>query len=155
MSALEPAIYITTATASGGRAGRVSTADGTLDLDLVMPSAVYDMLPEEMQEAPSTSDRPRVDPEMLFAAGYAGCFISALRYTALSMGVDASKASVASSVALKPGSNGAAFKLGVQLEIDLPDIDKETGRKIVDGAHKICPYSAAVRNNIEVDLALK
>ncbi len=102
-----------------------------------------------------TRERPRVDPEMLFAAGYAGCFISALRYTALSIGVDASKASVASSVALKPGSNGAAFKLGVRLEIDLPGIEKETGQKIVNGAHKICPYSAAVRDNIDVDLALK
>lgn len=155
MSALEPAIYVTTATASGGRAGRVSTSDGTLDLDLVMPSAVYDMLPAEMQEAPADTDRPRVDPEMLFAAGYAGCFISALRYTALSMDIDASQASVAASVALKPGSNGAAFKLGVKLEIDLPGVDQDAGQKIVNGAHKICPYSAAVRDNIEVDLALK
>ncbi|MGI9503105.1 MAG: Ohr family peroxiredoxin [Geminicoccaceae bacterium] len=155
MSALDRAIYITTATASGGRAGRVSTTDGTPDLDLVMPSVVYDMLSEEMQEVPASSDRARVDPEMLFAAGDAGCFISAIRYTALGMGIDASKASVESSVALKPGSDGAAFKLGVRLEVDLPGTNKETGQKIIDGAHKICPYSAAVKDNIEVDLVLR
>ncbi len=64
-------------------------------------------------------------------------------------------ASNASSVSLKPGSNGAAFKLGLRLETGLPDINKETGQKSVDGAHKICPFLAAVRNNIAVDLALK
>lgn len=154
MSALEPTIYKTQATAEGGRAGRVRSADGTLDVDLVVPEVIFGALPPQMQEVPPPSDRPRVDPEKLFAAGYAGCFLSALRFVALQQEIDASGASVSVSVALKPGSGGAAFVLGVAIEVALPGIPVEDAERVVAAAHRICPYSAAVKGNIDVDVSL-
>ena len=40
--------------------------------------------------------------------------------------------------------------------MELPDaVDEETGRKLVEQAHQVCPYSNATRGNIEVDLVIE
>ncbi len=55
--------YTAEATSSGGREGRVRTADGAIDLALSMPKEL------------GGSGRPgATNPEQLFAAGYAACF---------------------------------------------------------------------------------
>ena len=43
-----------------------------------------------------------------------------------------------------------------QLRVELPDsVDATIGRKLVDQAHQVCPYSNATRGNIEVDLVVE
>ena len=59
-------LYEIKASATGGRAGRVTSGDGVLDLQLALPKG----LGGPGGELPN--------PEMLFAAGYAACFQSAL-----------------------------------------------------------------------------
>jgi osmotically inducible protein OsmC len=45
------------------------------------------------------------------------------------------------------------FTVGVSLEVTLPDVDDaELAKKIVAGAHRVCPYSNATRGNIDVEL---
>jgi organic hydroperoxide reductase OsmC/OhrA len=40
--------------------------------------------------------------------------------------------------------------------VELPDsVDEATGRKLVEQAHQVCPYSNATRGNIEVDLVIE
>lgn len=59
-------LYTATATATGGRQGRVRSADGVLDLPLAMPKEL------------GGADGAATNPEQLFAAGYAACFENAL-----------------------------------------------------------------------------
>ena len=40
------------------------------------------------------------------------------------------------------------------LDCFLPGVDVETGEKIVNEAHEVCPYSRATRDNIDVTLNL-
>ena len=62
--------YTATATATGGgRDGHTRTEDGTIDLDLAVP--------KEMG-----GDGNGANPEQLFAAGYAACFMGAMRFYA-------------------------------------------------------------------------
>jgi osmotically inducible protein OsmC len=40
------------------------------------------------------------------------------------------------------------------LNVSLPGIDRQTAQSLVDGAHRRCPYSKAVRGNINVETNL-
>src|SRR5438067_13495792 len=78
----EPTIYQTSATATGdGRNGRSRSVDGVLDVDLATP--------KELGGAGGATN-----PELLFAAGYAACFHSALKLVARKSGVELSDSAV-------------------------------------------------------------
>lgn len=68
------------------------------------------------------------------------------------MNITADDAVIYSTVGLIPIANGR-FKLGVELDISLPSIaDTQRAADLVRKAHQTCPYSTAVRGNIEVAL---
>ncbi len=46
------------------------------------------------------------------------------------------------------------FGLAVRLEVTIPDLPREQAQALLEAAHQICPYSNAVRGNIDVELAL-
>jgi organic hydroperoxide reductase OsmC/OhrA len=48
------------------------------------------------------------------------------------------------------GQTGAAWFLGAEFNIRVPGVEKEVVEKIAHLAHQICPYSKAVRGNIDV-----
>ncbi|MCY1463450.1 Organic hydroperoxide resistance protein OhrB [compost metagenome] len=52
------------------------------------------------------------------------------------------------------GAIPTGFGIEVELRIDLPGLDREEARAIVDKAHIVCPYSNATRGNIDVTLTL-
>jgi osmotically inducible protein OsmC len=135
------ALYVASATATGGRAGKAVSSDGSLEVTLVPPPELG---------GPGT---PGTNPEQLFAAGYSACFLSALTLVASKRGVDASAATVTADVALN--SEGRAFKLSVALKVAMPGVDPEQAQKFVEVAHEVCPYSNATRGNIDVDLVLQ
>ena len=60
-------VYTAHASATGGREGQVKSNDGLLDVKLITP--------KEMGGAGGG-----VNPEQLFAAGYAACFIGAMKF---------------------------------------------------------------------------
>ncbi|EGG48464.1 MULTISPECIES: organic hydroperoxide resistance protein [Streptomyces] len=135
------ALYTAVATATHGREGRAVTSDGKLDLDLSVP--------REMG-----GDGKGTNPEQLFAAGYAACFASALGAVGRQAKVDVSEAAVTGEVSI--GKQGEGFALAVTLRIELPDgLDQETGRKLVEQAHQVCPYSNATRGNVPVELVVE
>ncbi len=135
------AIYTTAAPSSGGgRDGKVSTPDGLLDQDLKMPPALG---------GPGGA----TNPEQLFAAGYAACFHSALRFVGGAQKLDMSDSEVSATVGI--GLNDAGgFGLAVELDVSLPNLDEASAKAIVDKAHEVCPYSNATRGNIEVTLTV-
>ena len=135
------AIYTAVATATHGREGRAVSSDGKVDLPLAMPVELG-------------GNGAGTNPEQLFAAGYAACFGSALGLVGRNAKVDVSDAAVTAEVGI--GKQGEGFGLKVALRVELPDtVDAETGRKLVEQAHQVCPYSNATRGNIEVDLVIE
>ncbi|MBC9725499.1 organic hydroperoxide resistance protein [Streptomyces sp. TRM68367] len=135
------ALYTAVATATHGREGRAVSSDGVLDLPLGMPVALG-------------GNGQGTNPEQLFAAGYAACFGSALGLVGRQAKVDVSDAAVTAEVGI--GKQGEGFGLAVTLRVELPDsVDEETGRKLIEQAHQVCPYSNATRGNIPVDLAVE
>ncbi|MER6732717.1 organic hydroperoxide resistance protein [Streptomyces puniciscabiei] len=135
------ALYTAVATATHGRDGRAVSSDGRIDLKLAPPV-----------ELGGNGDG--TNPEQLFAAGYAACFGSALGLVGRQAKVDVSDAAVTAEVGI--GKQGEGFGLKVTLRVELPDtVDAETGRKLVETAHQVCPYSNATRGNVEVDLVIE
>ena len=135
-------LYTATATASGGRDGTARSDDGVLDVALSTPKGLG-----------GPGKDGATNPEQLFAAGYAACFDSALRFVARSQGVAVTESAVTAQVGIGPNATGG-FGLEVSLTVSLPGLDREAAQKLVETAHQVCPYSNATRGNIDVKLAL-
>ncbi|MGH3335762.1 MAG: organic hydroperoxide resistance protein [Nocardioides sp.] len=134
-------IYTTSAVASGnGRDGHITSLDGLLAADVRMP-------PELGGQGGATN------PEQLFAAGYAACFHSALKLVAGAEAADTSDSEVVADVSLGALDSGA-FGLAVSLEVSLPALEPADAKALVERAHEVCPYSNAVRGNVEVSLSV-
>ncbi|MET7633163.1 MULTISPECIES: organic hydroperoxide resistance protein [unclassified Streptomyces] len=135
------ALYTAVATATHGREGRAVTSDGKLDLQLAIPVEMG-------------GSGQGTNPEQLFAAGYAACFASALGLVGRQVKIDVSDAAVTGEVGI--GKQGEGFGLAVTLRVELPEtVDEATGRKLVEQAHQVCPYSNATRGNIPVELVIE
>jgi len=135
-------IYTAKATATGGRNGHVNSQNGALDADV--------RVPKEMG-GPSGA---YLNPEILFAAGYAACFDSALSLIIRNEKVQTGTTVVTADVSIGKTDNGG-FGLAVTLEVEVPGVDKSKAEELVNKAHMVCPYSNATRGNIEVQLIVK
>lgn len=138
---LDAPLYQTSATATGGREGRVATADGTFHAWLDQPADLG-------------GRGQGNNPEQLFASAYAACFLSAMR-SLRSQGHPPvpAQAQVTASVGIGPRSGGG-FCLSVALSVSLPDMDRIAAEALMTAAHAICPYSHAIRDNVAVTLTL-
>jgi lipoyl-dependent peroxiredoxin len=134
-------LYTAEATAHGGREGKVETSDQKLQLSLDIP--------KEMGGRGGAG----TNPEQLFAAGYAACFHSAIKFVAGRQRLDTADSTVTARVGIGRTDAGG-FALAVELVIALPKLDREAAQKLADAAHQVCPYSNATRNNIPVTLTL-
>jgi lipoyl-dependent peroxiredoxin len=134
-------LYTAEALSTGdGRNGHARSSDGILDLDVRVP-------PELGGKGGATN------PEQLFAAGFAACFHSALNRVASTMDVDTSDGTVQARVGIG-ATGGGTFGLEVELQVALPNAEREAAEKAVARAHEVCPYSNATRGNIEVTLTV-
>jgi len=134
-------LYTASAVATGdGRNGHVATQDGLIDFDVRMPP-----------ELGGPGGAP--NPELLFAAGYAACFHSALRSVARGTGADVTDSEVVADVSIGSLETGG-FGLAVALEVNLPNVEPAVAQELMEKAHQVCPYSNATRGNIEVTLTL-
>jgi osmotically inducible protein OsmC len=133
--------YRTKATASGGRDGKAVSDDGKLNVKLITPKEL------------GGPGGEATNPEQLFAAGYAACFLSAIKYVARGQKVAISdESAVSASVGVGPRDDGAGFGLDVALQVSLPGLDRAKAEALVEQAHIVCPYSHATRGNINVAL---
>jgi len=133
-------LYTATATATGGRDGRVRTDDGTLDLALTIPKGL------------GGNGAPGANPEQLFAAGYSACFGSALGLVARMQKVSPGPFAITAQVSLDKVDAG--FKLRVELHGRFDDLAREQAEALMAAAHGVCPYSNATRGNIDVTLVV-
>ena len=134
--------YQTAATATGGRDGEARTADGSFTVALSTP--------KELGGAGGSG----ANPEQLFAAGYAACFIGAMKVAGQQLKVKVpADASVTATVGIGPRSEGG-FGITADLSVTLPGLDRADAERLVETAHGICPYSNATRNNVDVGLTV-
>ncbi|WP_026935468.1 organic hydroperoxide resistance protein [Christiangramia echinicola] len=134
-------LYKTKVTTHGGRNGRTRSEDGIIDMELKMPKSM------------GGEGGDYSNPEQLFGAGYSSCYGSALEVVAKKHKVDLGDYSVTAVVKLGQTESGN-LQLSVTLDSYIPGVDVETGEKLVNEAHEICPYSRATRDNIDVTLNL-
>jgi osmotically inducible protein OsmC len=130
-------LYTAKTLSTGGRDGASRSADGRLDVKLSRPG----------------SHGNGTNPEQLFAAGWSGCFISAMELEAkkrkLALPADLS---IDAEVDLC-NAEGAYF-IQVRLNISLPGIERDTAQALIHDTHQTCIYSKATRGNIDVSINL-
>ncbi|KAI8829365.1 hypothetical protein HDU78_005920 [Chytriomyces hyalinus] len=146
VSTIKP-FYTASVSATGGRLGHVKAKSG-FETDMVLP-------PHLKGPGPSATKQ---DPEVLFAAGYASCFLGAVNAAAGQAKVTL-PAGTTISVNAHLGTietNGKGFGLAVDIIGAFPGLDKAKAQQLMDVAHnEICPYSKATRGNIAVNVSVE
>ncbi len=129
----------TSATASGGgRDGKTALDDGSTSFDLIVPKEL------------GGPGGDGLNPETLFALGYAACFMGAMRHYAASQKVMVpGDATVNVSVGIGPPSD-PGFSLDVQIAVSLPGLDPAVAKDLIEGSHKVCPYSHATGGTLDI-----
>jgi Ohr subfamily peroxiredoxin len=118
---------------TGGRNGQARSDDNRLDIALSAPG----------------SNGAGTNPEQLFAAGWSACFIGAMTRAAKEIGI-AMPADVSVAAEVNLGSDEEqGYFLRARLNVSLPGLERATAQSIVDRAHQLCPYSKAIRGNID------
>jgi len=141
MNALQQTMYTGVATSTGGREGTAVSSDGKLNLTLSTPKAL------------GGPGGEGTNPEQLFAAGYSACFLNALKHIASLEKVTLNNnTSVSAEVAIGPVEVG--FGLAVKLLVSMGDTERTLAQSLIEKAHQVCPYSNAIRNNIDVRVEL-
>lgn len=131
------ALYTAHVTSVGGRAGKVTSADGVINLDLRPP--------KEM----GGPGGDYANPELLFAAGYSACFAGAYGHVALAKNMRV-QPEVTVNVTLNKVSDG--FRLSAVIDIRTTGVARKEAEELAEEAHAFCPYSRATRGNIDVKL---
>ncbi|MFL6857459.1 MAG: organic hydroperoxide resistance protein [Allosphingosinicella sp.] len=130
-------LYTARTYTTGGRDGSSRSDDDRLNVKLSSPG----------------SRGEGTNPEQLFAAGWSACFEGAMAVAARNRGVTLpANLAIATEVDLRRGEMG--YSLAARMKIDMPGIDRQSARSLIDEAHELCPYSKATRGNIPVDISL-
>ncbi|KAK9797805.1 hypothetical protein WJX73_009087 [Symbiochloris irregularis] len=136
--ASEAPLFTADATSTGGRDGEVRSADGNFSHHLALPKQLGGKTTPES-----------TNPEQMLAAGFSACFLSALGVTAKQ-----DKLSVPNDTTVKGlvslFQTDGTYKLGVELQIKLPGLSDEEADKLITAADKVCPYSNAMRGNVDI-----
>ena len=133
-------LFTAEAISKGGRSGSVHSPDEMLNVTLGNPL-------EQGAEMRGPS------PEMLFAGAYSACYHGALGNAAKKLGTPVEDSTVRALVSLIEDDQGG-YRLAVELHAQLPGIDRAQAQRIMDEAHKTCPYSKALRGDTSVKLVV-
>ena len=135
-------LYSTRVTATGGRNGSIRSDDGLLDLKLAMPRTLG-------------GKGDATNPEQLFAGGYAACFENALLRVSREARHHFADGDVEVIAEIGLSRNDAgAFVLSAALAVSIAGVDEVTAGQLVARADAICPYSNAIRGNVDVHIAV-
>lgn len=93
-------------------------------------------------------------PEDLFAAGYAACFGSACEFMGTRLKLKPTSVTVQAAVGIGPKPDGG-FGLKVALIATIDGLGQTDAEKLVAAGHSVCPYSNAVKGNVDVTIAVK
>lgn len=105
----------------------------------------------DIRLAPPGSTEIGTNPEQLFAAGWSACFHGAMGLAAHRMKVALPPDTTIDAEVDLCMANGSYF-LRARLNVNLPGMERELMRTLADAAHETCPYSKAIRGNVEVEI---
>jgi Ohr subfamily peroxiredoxin len=122
---------------TGGREGAARSSDGRLDIRLSSPGGAGS----------------GTNPEQLFAAGWSAYFEGAMGIAARKL-----KLTLPPDLAIDAEvdlclADGGYF-LQARLNVSLPGVEREVAQALVDAAHQTCPYSKAIRGNVDAVITL-
>jgi lipoyl-dependent peroxiredoxin len=138
MTQIERVLYTAKTHTTGGRENGVSrSSDGRLDVKLSTPGG------------PGAG----ANPEQLFAAGWSACFEGAMALAARKMKI-ALPADMAIDAEVDLCLTDGAYFLQARLNVSLPGLEREVAQALTDAAHQTCPYSKAIRGNVDVAINL-
>lgn len=138
--------YTASATSTGGRHGKVESSDGAINLSTTEP-----------KELGGEGEAGKTNPEQLFAAGYAACFSSAAKLAAETMGIDVADGAlkVTSHVSLGKDKADGGFGIKVKIELQAEGVEEEAKNRLIQKANELCPYSKAIKGNVDVELVTR
>ena len=136
MTTPEKVLYTARTHTTGGREHGVSrSSDGRLDIRLSTPGTAGS----------------GTNPEQLFAAGWSACFEGAMGIAARKMRVTVpDDMAIDAEVDLNLADGG--YFLRARLNISLPGLPRDVAQALADTAHQTCPYSKAIRGNVDVTI---
>ena len=126
------------AISKGGRSGTIQTPDRLLNVTLGNPLE-------------KGAEKRGPSPELLFAGAYSACYHGALSNAAKKLGTPSGDSTVRALVSLIEDDEGG-YRLAVELHAKLPEADRAQVQRIMEEAHKTCPYSKALRGDTSVKL---
>ena len=133
-------LFTAEAASIGGRSGSIHTPDALLNFTLGNP-----LEPGMETQGPN--------PELLFAAAYSACYHGAVINAAKKFGTSVVGSTVRALVSLLEDDEGG-YSLAVTLHAHIPDADRAQVKRIMEAAHRTCPYSKAMRGEVSVNLVV-
>ena len=133
-------LFTAEAISKGGRSGTIKSTDGLLNVTLGNPLE-------------KGAEKRGPNPELLFAGAYSACYHGALSNAAKKLGTPVENSTVRALVSLTEDDEGG-FRLSVELHALLLEIERAQAQRIMDEAHKTCPYSKALRGDASVNLVV-
>ena len=131
-------LYTAKTRTTGGRDhGAARSSDGRLDITLSTPGTAG----------------IGTNPEQLFAAGWSACFEGAMGLAARKMKVTL-PADMAIDAEVDLCLADGDYFLQARLNVSLPGLPSDIARTLTDTAHQTCPYSKAIRDNVDVTINL-
>jgi Ohr subfamily peroxiredoxin len=133
-------LYKTSMTNTGGRHGTAESPDGSLKFQMAVPV-------EMGGEAKSGTN-----PEQLFAATYSSCYGGALEAVLTQARAQYESATVQAEISLLEDPADKGWYIGATLTVSVKGISLEKAQKYADLANKMCPYSKAIKGNVDVQI---
>lgn len=87
-----------------------------------------------------------------YSGSYSASYHGALLQAAHQLGTPVKDSSARALVSLIDDGKGDRHRLGVELHARLPGVDRVQAQRIMEEAHKICPYSKSLRADTIVRL---
>lgn len=137
MTQLEKLVYTGRTHTTGGRDGASRSSDGRLDVKLSTPGGAG----------------IGTNPEQLFAAGWSACFEDSMGLVARKMNITL-PADLAVDAEVDLCLTAGAYFLQARLNVSLPGLERDVAQILADAAHRTCPYSKAIRDNVDVVINL-
>lgn len=131
-------LYTAKTHTTGGREHGVSkSSDGRLDIKLSTPG----------------TNGLGTNPEQLFAAGWSACFEGALGIAARKRRITLpGDTAIDAEVDLVSGKDG--YSLQARLNVNIPGVDRDIAKELINEAQQTCPYSKAIKDNVDVEYNL-
>jgi lipoyl-dependent peroxiredoxin len=128
-------LYKAEVNVTGGRDGKAVSSDGQLNVVMALPKAIG-------------GSGAGTNPEQLFAAGFAGCFTSSIKFAASQKKLDAGEVSVDADVVMGLTDAGT-YGLKAKLAVSVPGLAGGDLDAVIAEAKRICAYTNATRGNVE------